>query len=227
MAHRKTEKLCREYRCYTSWDGMKARCYNTNNYNYSKYGGRGIIICERWLGKYGFRNFLEDMGERPEGYSIERINVNGNYELSNCKWATILEQNNNKTSNIKITYKGIEYNAANLAKKFGIEKSTFFKRIEAGHRGEKLVRPVKQDLRQKGENYTGKILEVCKSIQGFFTTSDLKRILPSDIVENIRPNMARSCVHEFVKKGLIGRVPGVKVRSAHVYTNSIIRNGGL
>lgn len=79
---------------YRSWDGMKQRCLNPNNPKYDLYGGRGITVCERWLNS--FENFLEDMGERPNETSIDRINNDGNYEPLNCKWSTIEEQNNNR-----------------------------------------------------------------------------------------------------------------------------------
>lgn len=78
---------------YTSWEAMNQRCNNPNYEGYKDYGGRGIKICERWS---KFENFLWDMGERPEGKSLDRINVNGNYEKSNCKWSTPLEQTLNR-----------------------------------------------------------------------------------------------------------------------------------
>lgn len=77
---------------YKSWKGMHRRCYNSNYKRYPDYGGRGIGVCERW---HSFENFLEDMGERPKGKTIDRIDPDGNYEPSNCRWATPEEQSRN------------------------------------------------------------------------------------------------------------------------------------
>lgn len=78
---------------YASWKAMLARCGNPNQRAWKNYGGRGIKVCERWL---KFDNFFEDMGERPKGRTIDRLDVNGNYEKSNCQWATASEQGLNK-----------------------------------------------------------------------------------------------------------------------------------
>jgi len=72
---------------------MRQRCFNPNTKCYCYYGGRGITVCERWL---KFENFYADMGDPPPGLSLDRINVNSNYELSNCRWATISEQRSNQ-----------------------------------------------------------------------------------------------------------------------------------
>lgn len=80
-------------RTYMSWNAMKSRCRDVKNIGYLNYGGRGIVFCERWK---KFANFLEDMGERPEGHSLDRIDNDGNYEPSNCKWSTRKEQSNNR-----------------------------------------------------------------------------------------------------------------------------------
>jgi len=91
---------------YRIFAGMKSRCLNPNEKAYPDYGGRGIKICERWLGKGGFLNFLEDMGECPLGYSIERKNVNGNYEPGNCLWIPRTNQAKNRRDTIWITLNG-------------------------------------------------------------------------------------------------------------------------
>lgn len=98
LASNITHNKCgtREYR---AWVGMRARCLSKAHKHYGLYGGRGIKICERWD---DFSLFLEDMGKCPKGLTLERNDVNGNYEPSNCRWATWLEQSRNKRRTVKI-----------------------------------------------------------------------------------------------------------------------------
>ena len=78
---------------YSSWIAMRRRCLNPNMKAWPNYGGRGITICDR---SSSFENFLADMGRRPEGHSLDRIDSNGNYEPANCRWATAKQQGSNR-----------------------------------------------------------------------------------------------------------------------------------
>ncbi len=101
---RPTSRNARQYHnlggtpTYATWYGMIDRCINPSNISYKYYGGRGISVCEEWL---NIAKFVEDMGIRPDGMTLDRIDRNGNYCLSNCKWSDVLEQQRNK-SNVRL-----------------------------------------------------------------------------------------------------------------------------
>ncbi len=116
---------------YRAWIAMKHRCYNHKTPRFNRYGARGIIVCDRWLNS--FENFFVDMGVRPsENHSLDRIDNNGNYEPSNCRWATIKEQNDNKCDSIVLEHNGRRQNVSAWSKELGINHRTLAIRIETG-----------------------------------------------------------------------------------------------
>lgn len=109
---------------------MKKRCLNPAERYYFNYGGRGITVCARWL--HSFENFYADMGPRPAGASIDRIDSNGNYEPGNCRWATRHEQARNMRSNRRVTIDGETLTVAEWSLRSGIGQATIGVRIRNG-----------------------------------------------------------------------------------------------
>ena len=127
-ARRNTHHLSKT-RLYGIWLGMRDRCNNPKNYAYERYGGRGVSICEDWnLDFFSFRQWALQNGYNDE-LSIERIDVNGNYEPSNCRWATAQEQADNKTCNILITIGDRTQNLQQWCDEYGIKRSTVNTRV--------------------------------------------------------------------------------------------------
>lgn len=114
---------------YRAWVNMNSRCRYSYVRSYHRYGGRGITVCERWL---GFKNFLADMGEKPPGMTLERVNTDGNYEPGNCRWATVHDQSRNKCTNVWVSFNGSRMIAADVARLHGIDNKTFNRRIYRG-----------------------------------------------------------------------------------------------
>lgn len=123
---------------YRAWAGMKARCANQGHHKYPIYGGRGIKVCPRWT---AFENFLLDMGEKPSGTSLERIDVDGDYTPSNCKWATAKEQANNKRNNRLITHNGVTRTLSQWADSVGISFVSLRMRLHRGWPIERALTP--------------------------------------------------------------------------------------
>lgn len=112
---------------HRSWAAMLNRCRNPKSQDYADYGGRGIRVCARWL---KFPNFVADMGPRPVGRTLERADVNGNYERSNCYWATPAQQARNKRNNRWITYAGEKRTLTEWAARAGKPASWLHKRLQ-------------------------------------------------------------------------------------------------
>lgn len=112
---------------YKDWERMIRRCENKSFENYNHYGGRGIKVCERW---HKFENFLSDMGEKPEGKTLDRIDNDGNYEPGNCKWATGTEQARNKRDVPLYEVKGVKKSIAEWSEISGINRETIRCRIK-------------------------------------------------------------------------------------------------
>lgn len=111
-----------------AWRLMLNRCYKTNSPDYSHYGGRGIKVCERWR---TFSNFLQDMGERPKGLTLDRMDNEGDYEPGNCRWATSLEQSLNRRSNVWIELNGKIKSLTQWADELGVKRSVVLQRTSA------------------------------------------------------------------------------------------------
>lgn len=114
---------------YRSWMAMRERCLKNTHRQFQSYGGRGITVCEAWN---TFENFLADMGERPEGTSIDRIDNDGNYEPGNCRWATSSEQGNNRRTCRMLEIDGETLSVALWSKRSGIDARTIIQRLNRG-----------------------------------------------------------------------------------------------
>lgn len=127
---------------YSVYRAMLARCFNRSHKSYKDYGAKGITVCERWL---TFANFIEDMGERPEGMSIDRIDGTGNYEPGNCRWATTTEQQRNRSSNLLVEIDGVTKCITEWCEIFGTCRKRAYCRIRKGWTPEDAVRKAKVD----------------------------------------------------------------------------------
>lgn len=138
---------------YRSWRAMRDRCSRPKNQAYETYGGRGIKVCERWANS--FENFLNDMGLRPKGHTLDRIKSDGDYEPSNCRWATMKEQNRNKRVNISVEVFGETYSCVGEAiEKYGLYPSSVYKRLGKGQSLEEIITSVlKRRITYKNKEY--------------------------------------------------------------------------
>lgn len=144
---------------HMAWANAKDRCRNKNSASYSQYGGRGIVVCDRWLGSAGFAHFMQDMGPKPSyekfssgqpHYSLDRINLDGPYSPDNCRWATSQQQTNNRSITRNIEINGETKSIQEWADHAGIRYDNIWKRYNAGVRGEALLaKPRKWERHKK------------------------------------------------------------------------------
>lgn len=134
---------------YHVWLQMMYRCYKRTSKNYEKYGGRGIKVCQEWHDFLEFVRWSDSVGGRPDGYSLDRIDNNGNYGPSNCRWATMKVQNTNKSDNIVIKYNGVSRTLSEWAEHLGIKWVTLHNRYVRGWSIERmLTEPVNKKSRK-------------------------------------------------------------------------------
>lgn len=130
---------------YMAWGNMIQRCTNPNYIYYSDYGGRGIAVCDRWRGS--FQAFISDMGLRPTAeHSVERRDVNGNYEPSNCFWATKEEQANNTRRNVFYCVDGVKLSESQLTRTTGVSPQTLRHRLSKGIPLQEALHPQKRNV---------------------------------------------------------------------------------
>ena len=122
---------------YNVWGGMKKRCLNKNDESYRLYGGRGISVCPSWIDS--FETFYRDLGPRPNGATLDRIDPNGNYEPSNCRWATGPTQARNKTNNVMLELGGKKMCAAEWARDLAVPYRRLLRRVRHGWSHERAL----------------------------------------------------------------------------------------
>jgi hypothetical protein len=121
---------------FAIWHQMRARCENRKSEKFPRYGGRGIVVCERWK---RFENFLADMGERPPKMSIERIDNDGPYSPENCRWATSMEQGSNTSTNRLLTVRGVTLHLTEWSRRMGVRHQLISRRLQRGWSEEAAV----------------------------------------------------------------------------------------
>jgi hypothetical protein len=173
----------------SSYSNMLQRCYNPKACGFEYYGERGIKVCDRW--RDNFYNFYQDMGPRPKGTTLDRKNVNGDYEPRNCRWATYEEQANNKRDNTILTYNGISLNVTQWALKIGIKVNTLECRIIRNW-------PVEEALGFRPRtkpSYSGRLSE-----EQIAEIIKLRKLGKTNIELGVLYNIDDSCISRLMKK---------------------------
>jgi hypothetical protein len=158
-------------RTYYIWRSMRSRCLDPNSTSYRFYGAKNISVCRRWAESYD--EFFDDMGECPKNKTLDRINSAGNYEPSNCRWATMKEQQNNRRDNVFITYNNKTLSVSCWAEELGIKKTTLFRRlfVQKLSIDDAFTLPLKKDRPKKIYKKKERILKPSKRIKKPIKTS--------------------------------------------------------
>lgn len=137
---------------YNTWLGMISRCHRATSAAYYAYGGRGIHVCPEWQTyPKGFLRFLSDMGDKPEGLTIERINVNEGYSKTNCTWASVADQNRNKQYHRIVTYNGVTQPLFKWVSDLGLNYYTVHSRLNKGWPMDEVLGFKPHSIRRKGD----------------------------------------------------------------------------
>lgn len=138
-----------------AWRNMKARCYNKNLPNYHRYGGRGIKVCDEWLGSGGFENFISSMGLKPNpNLSLDRVDNNGDYEPGNCRWTDVKTQSNNQEKNIVLEYEGKSLTLSQWAEELGMSYDHIRARYRYGWDVSSIIETPKNKYHGERKNTT-------------------------------------------------------------------------
>ena len=165
---------------YVVWKGMKSRCGNPNNASYKRYGGRGIQVCAQW---HTFHAFLQDMGEAPNGMTLERINNDGNYEPANCTWATREEQQRNTRRTKKYKFDGQVLTQREWEIKLGLTVGAIHHRFKRGWSVEQILstaslgkwRDVAGERNGRSVLTEFDVIEIVKLLKNGFSQSNIGR----------------------------------------------------
>jgi hypothetical protein len=190
---------------YKVWRGIKSRCYNKNTECYHRYGGRGITMCQEWTGENGFQNFYdwsicngykEEVGKKRNKLTIDRIDNNGNYEPSNCHWVYDKEQQNNKSSNVFLSFNGQAKTIQQWADEYGLNYHFIKNKLKNGMDIGEIIKlkPKKVELYEyRGEKYNKQ--QLAKMV-GCSQSSIAKRIKKGWSIERVvNEPVNMKCVH--------------------------------
>lgn len=157
--HCRRREGSQETREYSVWSSMFERCYNSNVKSYHRYGGRGIVVCERW---HSFENFLADMGPRPSSkHQLDRYpNNDGNYEKTNCRWATRKQNSRNRSNTRRVTIEGVSVCVAERAEMLQIKPGTIESRLRRGWPLERVLDPLLKNGAPRSSRKLGAPLEL-------------------------------------------------------------------